>query len=436
MAAFDIVTWSTTNNRSKRITSTSTAFDFQSVRIGTDTLTISEASSTAFNFNSNEIQSIATPTASTSAATKGYVDAVATGLTPKASVQAATIAALPANTYSNGTAGVGATLTATGNGVLTIDSYTPVLGDRLLVKNEVAGANDGIYTVTTLGTVSVPYVLTRATDANTCQPASNPKVVSGIHMFVEQGTTNAGQGWVLTSIDPLTLGTTALVFSQFSALTAFTAGNGISITGGVIAARVDGNALQFSSGVITLTLNGSTLASGGSGLKVAAAGITATEISATALGNGLSGGSGTTLAVLVNTDATLLVASTGVTLNAAAPVTNDNAGTVSAGQIVYIKANGHIDLATNVVTSNAFRVGIVKDATIATTAAGNIWVQEGIKVLGFTGLTPGAPVYVSNTAGALTQTTSGFSAGQFLYQVGYAISATTIVFQPQFILEW
>lgn len=437
MAAFDILTWSTTNDRSKRIPSQSNTFDFQSIRIGTDTLTISEATSTAFNFNGNEIQSIASPTAATSAATKGYVDAVATGLTVKASVQAATTVALAANTYANGTAGVGATLTGNANGAIgTIDGYTPSVNDRLLIKNESAALGNGIYTLTQVGDGSNPYILTRSTDADTCQPASNPEVTSGMFMFIEQGSTQSGQGWVMTTPDPITLGTTALAFTQFSQATSFTAGNGIQISSGVISARIDGTSLQFSSGVITLTIANSTLSTNGSGLTVANNGITATQLNTSVAGNGLTGGGGTSLSVVVNTDATLAVDANGVRLNAYDSYTNDNAGSITVGQIVYIKTNGHVDLASNAATNNLFQLGIVRDTSIATTASGNIYTQEGIKLGGFSSLTPGAPVYVSGTAGAVTQTTSGFTAGQFLYQVGYALTATTIRFEPEFLIEW
>lgn len=405
---------------------------------------------------SNKIVNLANPSGAQDAATKAYVDAVATGLTPKASVQAATAAVL-SNTpaYANGTAGVGATLTASTNGALVVDGYTVLLNQRVLVKNQAAGLQNGIYTLTTLGTGGVPYVLTRATDADTCQPASNPKVTSGIHMFIEQGSTYSGQGWVLTTIDPITLGTTALVFSQFSSIAAYTAGNGIDITGSAISARIDGNALQFSGGVITLTLNGATLNSSASGLKVSDLGITAaqianntitaaqianatitaTQLAASVAGNGLTGGAGAALSVVV-ADTTLVVGASGVALNASDAYVNDNAGTVSVGQVVYIKTNGHIDLASNVVASNLVDIGIVKDATIAAAGTGNVWTQEGIKISGFSGLTPGAPVYVSNTAGALTQSTSGFTAGQFVYQVGYALTASVIRFEPSFLIEW
>ena len=89
---------------------------------------------------------------------------MATGLAVKATCVCATTTTLPANTYANGTAGVGATLTATGNGVLTVDGHAVVLNDSVLVQDEAAPANNGIYVCTTEGTVSVPYVLTRRTD--------------------------------------------------------------------------------------------------------------------------------------------------------------------------------------------------------------------------------------------------------------------------------
>lgn len=437
MAAYDILTWSA-NNRTKKIPSSTNVFDFSSVRIGTDTLTISEASATAFNFNANELQNILTPTLANSAATKGYVDAVATGLSLKFAVIAATAAALPSNTYANGTAGVGATLTAVGNVALgTIDGHTMSPGDRLLVKNEATGANNGIYVVTALGSTGVsPYVLTRSTDADTCQPASNPTIVSGMFMFVEFGSTYAGEGWVLVTPDPITIGTTALTFSQFSQAAAFAAGNGISITSGVIAALIDGNALQFSSGVITLTLNGATLNSGASGLKVSDAGITEVQIASTALGNGLTGGSGTKLAVLA-ADSTISVGSSGIAVVLTEQRVNDNAGTISAAQIVYIKSSGHVDLAIATTATDQYELGVVKDATIATTGTGAIYEKIGAFVGGFSALTIGAPVYLDRTtAGAVVQSLTGFVAGNFVWRLGYALSATTVQWNPEFVMEY
>lgn len=125
----------------------------------------------------------------------------------KASVRVATAAALPTNTRTSNV------LTASANGALAaVDGVTLVVGDRLLVKNEVTGANNGIYTVTTLGAAGAPFTLTRATDANT-----SAKVSSGMFVVANEGTANGDTGWLLTTNDPITLNTTALVFAQFPA---------------------------------------------------------------------------------------------------------------------------------------------------------------------------------------------------------------------------
>jgi hypothetical protein len=157
-----------------------------------------------------------TPSASTDVAIKSYVDGIAQGLSAKPSAAAATVAALsPANTYSGGV------LTATGNGVLTVDGYATVLNDYVLVKNEATGANNGLYKVTTAGTASVPYVLTRAVEMDASAE------FTGAFVFVENGTVNASSGWVQTAIAP-TVGSTSISFTQFSGAGEITAGNGLS----------------------------------------------------------------------------------------------------------------------------------------------------------------------------------------------------------------
>ena len=151
----------------------------------------------------------ANPTAALHAATKSYVDSVATGLDVKASVKLATAAALPACTA--GGSGEGKTLTMNAVGVLTVDGVATVLNDRVLVKNQVTGADNGIYKVTTQGTANVAAVLTRATDAD--QAA---EVTAGMFTFAEKGTANGDKGFVLITDDPITVDTTALAFSQFA----------------------------------------------------------------------------------------------------------------------------------------------------------------------------------------------------------------------------
>lgn len=123
-----------------------------------------------------------------------------TGLSWKQEVAAATIAALPANTYNNGAG----TLTGNANGALAaVDSYTAVLTDRLLVKSEAAGANLGIYSVTQVGDGSHPYILTRTSDAN-----SGAELNGGATVYVANGTVNAGTTWTQT-VATVVIGTTA-----------------------------------------------------------------------------------------------------------------------------------------------------------------------------------------------------------------------------------
>jgi len=161
------------------------------------------------SLNSHKITSLATPTATGDGATKGYVDGVATGLDLKESCRVATAAALPACTAAG--SGVGKTLTINAVGILTVDGVATVLNDRILVKNQVTGTDNGIYKVTTEGTAGIAAVLTRATDFD-----QDAEVTAGAYSFIEEGTTLADQGWVLTTNNPITVDTTALVFGQFS----------------------------------------------------------------------------------------------------------------------------------------------------------------------------------------------------------------------------
>lgn len=159
------------------------------------------------------------PTSALHAATKQYVDAVATGLDVKASVRAATTGALAAHTRS------GNILTASANGAFPAqDGVTLGLNDSLLVKDEGGGTHleNGIYTLTQVGDGSNPWKLTRRTDAD-----ASIEVTSGMFTFITEGTTQKSEGWVLTTADPITLNTTALTFTQFTGAGEITAGNGI-----------------------------------------------------------------------------------------------------------------------------------------------------------------------------------------------------------------
>lgn len=163
----------------------------------------------ALNMGGFAINNLATPVNSTDAATKGYADTIASGLNPIIGVQAATTANLNA-TYSNGVSGVGATLTNAGSlAAFTVDGYSANLNDRILVKNQTTTFQNGIYTVTTVGSGAVAWILTRATDYNTPSQI-NP----GDLIAVENGTVNAGSSWLETAT-VTTIGTSAITFSAF-----------------------------------------------------------------------------------------------------------------------------------------------------------------------------------------------------------------------------
>ena len=181
------------------------------------------------DLNNQKIVNLATPTAATDAANKQYVDDLAQGLHVHAASLAATTAALTA-TYSNGTDGVGATLTNSGTqAAFVTDGVTPTVGARILVKNQATAAQNGIYTVTNTGSVSTNWVLTRATDFDT-----GTEIAGGDFTFVDAGTTLANTGWVSSS-EVNTVGTDAVTFQQFSGAGTYLAGGGLTLDGNTFA---------------------------------------------------------------------------------------------------------------------------------------------------------------------------------------------------------
>jgi hypothetical protein len=167
------------------------------------------------------------PVNGTDIVNKAYADAIASGIHFHEAVALATTAALPANTYNNGTSGVGATLTANANGALSIDSTLTIATERVLVKNEVAGANNGVYVVTQVGSAGTPYILTRATDFDTVGTGVD-QIDEGDFFLVTGGVANLNTAWVQQTAPPITIGTTALVFQQFSAPLVYSAGTGLN----------------------------------------------------------------------------------------------------------------------------------------------------------------------------------------------------------------
>jgi hypothetical protein len=188
--------------------------------LGTSTANISTANITA--------GTVATaPVNNTDIVNKEYADAIASGIHFHEAVNLATTAALPANTYNNGTSGVGATLTGNANGALSVDSTLTIVAERILVKNEVASANNGVYTVTQVGSAGTPYILTRATDFDSVGTGVD-QIDEGDFFLVTSGTANVNTAWVQQTPPPITIGTPAIVFQQFSAPITYTAGTGLS----------------------------------------------------------------------------------------------------------------------------------------------------------------------------------------------------------------
>lgn len=158
---------------------------------------------------------------------KTYADSIATGINFHQACRLATTTTLPSCTYNNGTSGVGATLTATANGALSVDSTLVAATNRILVKNQASQAQNGVYTVTQAGNGSTPFILTRATDFNTPGTGVN-QIDAGDFFLVTAGSTLANTSWVQQTPLPITVGTTAIVFAQFGAPLTYSAGTGLS----------------------------------------------------------------------------------------------------------------------------------------------------------------------------------------------------------------
>lgn len=192
------------------------------------------APTAAVALNGQKITGLADGTAATDAATKGQVDAAAAGLDIKQSVRVATTAAgTLATSFANGQS---------------VDGVTLATGDRILIKNQAAAQENGIYTVNASGAP------TRATDMDAWTE------VPGAHTFVEEGTTNADTGWVTTANAGGTLNTTAMPWTQFTGAASFTAGAALTQTGNTLDVAVDGTTIEVNADALRVKDAGITAA--------------------------------------------------------------------------------------------------------------------------------------------------------------------------------
>jgi len=352
------------------------------------------------------------PTLALQLATKQYVDGlVSTGIAYHQPVQVATTQSLAAQTggtvtYNNGASGVGATITLS-VALTVLDGYTLLNTNRILVKDEVNQAYNGVYTWATGGTV-----LTRSTDADSYGPGTT-QLSEGDYFFTQNGTVNAGNSYVVSTIGTIIFGTTAITFSQFGTSQVYTAGTGLTLSG-----------TQFSlTTPVTASLGGTGQTSYTIGDLLYASGTTAlSKLADVAVGNALiSGGVGAApswgkIGLVTHISGTLLVANGGTGLTSGTsggiPYYSSTSAMTSSALLAAnaLMVGGGAGVAPSTVTTGT---GVVTALGVAVGTAGAFVVNGG--ALGtpssgtVTNLTGTASININGTVGATTATTGAFT---------------------------
>ena len=336
-----------------------------------------------------------TPTASTDIANKAYVDsATSTALTFHEAVQVATTQSLAAQTggtvtYNNGAAGVGATLTLS-VALTTLDGYSLSNTNRILVKDEVNQAYNGVYTWATGGTV-----LTRATDADTYGSGAN-QLSQNDYFYIQNGTVNKGSAYVVSTQGTITFGTTAITFAEFSSSQIYSAGTGLtlssttfSITNTGVTAASYGTASQ----VPTLAINAQGQVTSASNTAIAinanqitSGAVTNAQLANSAItinGSAVSLGGSTTVTATATHPLTIGTGLTGTSYDGSSPVTialgtsgvsAATYGSASQVPVFAVDTYGRVTSVTNtaIAISSAAVSGLAPSATTDTTNAANI----------------------------------------------------------------
>jgi len=234
-----------------------------------------------------------TPTSGTDIANKTYVDTMSeAAIHYHAPVRVESPTALNA-TYNNGTAGVGATLTNAGTqAALVVDGITVSVNDRVLVYTQVNQTQNGIYTVTNVGSGSTNWVLTRATDADTFETASPEGLSQGSTVFVQQGVTGAGETYTCNTPGTITFGTTNITFAQISSAQIYSAGTGLTLSGTQFSITPVGTAGTYGSAsavpVITTNASGQVSSVTNTNIDISASQVTSGTLAVARGGTGLS----------------------------------------------------------------------------------------------------------------------------------------------------
>ena len=310
---------------------------------------------------------------SDSLTTKTYVDSVANGLDVKKSVRVATTANLAA-TYSNGAG----TLTNSGaQAAIAIDGITLIAQDRVLVKSQTAGAQNGFYKVTTVGNGSTNWVLTRTPDADAAS-----ELTAGAFTFAEEGTLNGDNGYVLATDGAVTLGTTAITFEQFSGAGQISAGNGLTKSGNTINAVGTAGKITVSADAITIAtdyVGQNTIVTTGA---ITTGQWTATDVAVAHGGTGASDASTarTNLGVAIGSDVQAYDAQLA---DVAGLAVTDSGFIVGDGSNFVLETGATLRTSMGVGTGDspqftAVNVGAASDTTLARSAAGILTVEGNV----------------------------------------------------------